>query len=643
MTRLLFAAICITVLFLTSCRHEPKPEKSKSDETFRWKRFTVPPGADPSVSAEDGGAGFENIAAKAGWKTNSVKPGEEKFFGDASAQTGGNIHVLGAFAVNLRPLGYGVNTINGGLLSQLCYETLLGAHPFTNEYMPALASHWKISDDGMTYWYRINPNARFSNGKPVTAEDVAATYRLLTDEMLLSPLMLATYAEFEKPVVRSKYIVEVRSKKKGWQMFDNFSGMLILSADEIGKLTGEEFNENYDTIAPVGSGEYIVLSEDVRTGKMIAYTRRGDYWRKDYPEMKYAGNFDRIVVESLGGSALIAYEKFKKGDYDITLFTSSSTDLWVRDTNYEALQKNWILKKRIYTQGFIGNQAYAFNMRKPPFDDIRVRRAFCYLLDRETIISKLLSNEYTPINGFYFNAPYSNPTNERIEYNPELASALLAEAGWNKRNSNGILVKNGRPFVVGMNTDKGQEQFATMYKETLRKAGIALNLVNMESGLILKNALEQNFSLVFANRNFTITPSFKNKLTSNSAGEKGGDNIEGLKNSRIDQLAEEYDTTSTMAARNEILRQVDSIVWATYIGVPHWFPKGYRWAYWNKFGMPEYIFNRYLRFPNQIVEITKYWWYDPAKAAALAEARKTGQTLLGEKMEVRYWDQFSGK
>lgn len=164
--------IVVAVLFLGCPAHKQvTTPQSMSSKTYLWKKYAVPPGADPAVPDSLGGAGFELIAEKLGFTTYVPKPDEMKYFGDPRARTGGEIRIIAnQFPPTFRPVGQNSNTVYNSEINSFVYESLLSTHPVTREYIPALASHWKISEDKMTFTFRIDPNARFSNGLPVTAE-----------------------------------------------------------------------------------------------------------------------------------------------------------------------------------------------------------------------------------------------------------------------------------------------------------------------------------------------------------------------------------------------------------------------------------------------------------------------------------------
>src|SRR5262249_36551351 len=159
------------------------------------------------------------------------------------------------------------------------YETLLGLHQNTLAYIPALATHWQISSDKKTFRFRINPNARWSDGMPVVADDAVASWKLMTDKGLQDPAQLVVYSKFDPPVAESKYIVRVTAKTAEWQNFLNFSNSLyIYPAHVLKNVSGEQYIKEYQYKMLPGTGPYIVAESDVDKGKMIKVRRRKDYW-----------------------------------------------------------------------------------------------------------------------------------------------------------------------------------------------------------------------------------------------------------------------------------------------------------------------------------------------------------------------------
>src|SRR5207253_1338314 len=184
------------------------------------------PDGDPSVSAADGGPGFTGE----GWTTIDNGP-----LGDPKSIKGGSIRsYINSWPDNLRFYGIRSNTSFNYLLRDLCYDALCKIDKRTLDLVPSLASHWKISDNKMKFTFRMNPKAHWSDGKPVTTDDVIATYRLIADTTLDDPVNREEiFGRFKEPVAKSKYIFEIECKQLDWRNFANLVVLAILPAHEI--------------------------------------------------------------------------------------------------------------------------------------------------------------------------------------------------------------------------------------------------------------------------------------------------------------------------------------------------------------------------------------------------------------------------
>lgn len=616
-------------------------KKGPSYNTKLWKKFdNIPPGADPSVPDSLGGNGFEKIADKMGFVTYTPKEEELKYFGDSRATKGGKVTtIISRFPFNFLPFGRNSHLTENQIICGFVYETLLGSHPITRDYVPSLATHWKISPDKLTYTFRLDPRARFSDGTPLTTKDVVATFKLMMDETILDPSQQLTFGKFEAPNPLSKYIFEVKCKELNFRNLLYYSGTFILPEHIIGKMTGTEFIDKCQFSMPTGTGPYILLDNDIKKGQQYSLTRRDDYWAKNDPMSKNVANFDRIQFDVVEDQTNLEYEKFKKGDQDFFLFTSLTTEKWLKD-KYDAVDKGWIQKRRVFTDAPFGNSGIAFNMRKPPFNDIRVRKAFAHLFNRESIISNLLFDEYQPTDSHHDNSPYANPESPVVRFNPELASSLLKEAGWTSKNADGILMKNGKPFTLEFGIPKQVEKFVLIYQQDLRSAGIDLQLKVQDGNTLFKNAMARNFTIWWQNWTGLLIPNPETSYLSALADKEDNNNIPGFKNPRVDALCKQYDTTFSRKEQIKIIQEIDKIVGETYPDALAWYPKGIRIAYWNKFGMPEYVLGRTTQFGYLDATIFSLWWYDAEKAKALDDAKKSGASLPIGEIPVMYWKNF---
>lgn len=594
-------------------------------------KFKVPAGADPSVPDSLGGNGFEKLAEAQGWKTSTIAAEQLRYITDTAAKKGGQITFsMTEFPATFRAYGKDENTEATRFIYGMVYESLIGTNPLTYEFLPGLATHWKIDPDAQTYYYRINPNARFSDGHPVTSEDVLATYKLMSDPGILSPYTNSFAKEFDPPVAVSKYIVKVHSKEKNWKNMLYFGGNTILPAHIIGNIDGKTYLEKYQYEMPPGTGPYVVLSNDVKNGQSITITRRSNWWGKDDPLNRGAYNFDKVKILIVGDEG-VAYDKFVAGEMDFQVI--SRAQWWKTKYNFDKIKQGVVQKRKVFTDDAVGFGGLAFNTRRVPLDDIRVRKAITMLFNRKQILEKVLYNEYLPLYSYYPNSPYENPRNPKTEYNPEEAGRLLAEAGYTQRNSEGILMKDGKPLEFDMPAQQQLSHVLTPIVEDFKRGGVKLNLRFVDGVTQFKLVNSRDFDISYQQWGGLLFPnpisSFEGKL----ADQDNTNNITGIKNKRIDEICKLEQTMFDPAQRITLLQELDSILVAENHYALNWYAPFTRIAYWNKFGHPEW----YLGKISDWKSIIANWWYEPSLAAKV----KNGETMEAGATDVTFWPEYN--
>ncbi len=595
-------------------------------------------GADPSVPAEQGGKGFTGE----GWETST----DFDLIGDPRALKGGTIrtHAL-SFPGTLRMAGPEWNTeVNYGI-SQLTYETLLTLHPTTLQYIPILATHWQISPDKLTYRFRIDPNARFSNGTPVTADDVVASWVFHTDKNLQDLYYYTEFTKLEKPVAESKYIVRIKAKKLLWSNFVMAAtGLRVFPAESLKTLDGASYLRDYNFKLLPGTGPYTVGESDIKKGTSVSIRRRPDYWGAKNRANVGMYNIDElrfIVVRDEN----LAFEMFKRGDLDY--YSVRISQQWAQELNFDDVQRGVVVKRKVFNNYPSGTQFLAFNTRRQPWDDVRVRKALTLLLNRDLLIKTLFFNEYLPLNSFFAGSVYENPNNPKNLYNPQEALKLLADAGWTSRDQQGRLVKNGKPLQVELlYGDKGGERFLTVYQEDLRKVGIGLNLRLVNPETRFKMQMQRQFELTYSAWGVgSVFPVIRDPYHSETADINNTTNITGFKDKRIDQIVEQYDVEFDATKRAALVRELDGILTNQHHYIMQWWAPAQRFAYWNRYGMPTGTFSRVGDEIGSLAPgIPQMWWVDPAKSQQLDRAMRD-KTIKMEAppVEDHYWEEYTKK
>ena len=511
-------------------------------------------------------------------------------------------------------------------INSLMFHGLVDLHSTADRPVGDLAASWKMDADGRTFTFNIHPEAKWSDGQPITAEDIQYYYDVIMDEKNLTTIYRVVVGRFERPEVVDAKTVRIVAKEKYWKAFWDAGSFVAFPKHA---WQGQDFNK-ISFEFPVVSGPYKLTQ--VRRNRFALLERRADWWGrvKLYNKNKY--NFDYIRYKFMEDRNA-ALEAFKKGDYDTYAVYTAST--WAQQTNFEDVQNGYVVRQEISNKEPRGFQGIAINMRRPQFQDVRVRRALQYLLDRESLNEKLMFNQYILLNSYFpdLYPGYVNPKAELRLYNPEKARKLLDEAGWTV-GKNGIREKDGQQLTATFLTYASDQRHMNVYLEDLKKAGIVATTELLSMTEVQKRLDEFNFDLFWVNTGASRLRDPEPMFRSDQADQKSSFNYAGVKDAQVDAILVKLQSEFNLAPRDALIRQLDQRLDELSPFILLWQSDRTRLLYWNKFGTPRYVLNKFNRENTALV----YWWYDPKKIAALDEAMKTKQPLPKEPETIIYKD-----
>jgi microcin C transport system substrate-binding protein len=578
------------------------------------------------------------------WTTSkNTKP-----LGSREAKRGGTL-TLGRdrYPFTLRFEGENSNTALNTILASLINETLLRLDPYTFDYISGLADKWAITEDKKTYFFHINEKATWQGGAPVRSYDVVATWDLLIEDALKDPFTQDWWKKYERPVALTGNIVMIRAKKPEWRLFLAIAAeeFYVMPEKTIGRISADEYMREYNNKMMIGSGPYIF--DKASPNEYIILKKNPDWWGSDLKINQGLYNFD-IVQFIFYTDNTLAAEKFKKGDIDV--FFVRTARKWVKEfipDEFEEIKYNQVIKQKIFTKLPEGLAGYHFNLRKKPFNDIRVRKAMCLLYNREKMMDKLFFGEYKLMDSFFPNSIYENEKNPEVRYNPAEAIKLLEEAGYSQKNLNdeGYIVKDGKVFELDLNDYDSDTRIETLLQEELKAAGIKLNIKNVTWATHIKDLDERNFKIIGMAYTSTIFPPPYEVFHSKFADKKSTNNIWGFKNKRADEICEAYNLEFDLQKRVKLIQELDSILTNEYISALNWYSGSIRILYWNKFGIPEFVltgvpFNGHISSVADFLSVIAYWWYDEEADKALQNAIENDLKLPSKLSEIRYWEKY---
>ncbi len=499
----------------------------------------------------------------------------------------------------------------------MMYETLLGVDPVTTEFTPYLARRWTISDDKLTYTFEIDPAAQWSDGQPVTAEDVKWTFDQVMDPKNATGASKVMLGVFDTPELVGPRTIRFHAKESHWR---NLSALGMFEIMPRHAFAGQDFNR-LDFDRPVVSGPYVLSS--VKEQIEIRMGRRPGWWAAARPSMRNTMNFDTLVFRYYSSNEN-AFEAFKKGQVDV--YAVYTARIWANETIGEKFDKNWIVKRRVRNHNPIGFQGFAMNMRRPPFDDLRVRKAIAHLVDRETMNKTMMFSAYF-LHRSYFEDLYDTAhrcENETFPFNIANAKALLRDAGYMPNPQTGILEKEGRPLAFSFLTrDGGSDKFLALCSTAFTEAGIGMKIDRKDFASWMRDMDAYNFDMTWASWGGSLFRDPESMFLSSEADRPSGNNLTGFKNARVDALIEKQKTVFSITERNDICREIDGLVAAAVPYVLLWNTDVTRLLYWDTFGMPDTVLSKF----GDERSLLGYWWYDADSASELKAALATRDML----------------
>ena len=573
-------------------------------------------------------ATFSPVKSEERFPQKGYKPAPDPI-ASRDAEKGGTLSIFGG----QYPKSFNYYLDNNSLTAEIfgaMYETLLSMNGVTLAYEPGLADRWTLSDDKKTFTFHISDKARWSDGKPITAEDVKWTFDAIVNPKNMTGPHKVSLERFASPTIVDKKTIRFTAKNIHWENLGACGGFQILPKHAY---ASKDFNKiNFEF--PVVSGLYKL--GEIKEGIYTTLQRRKDWWNKDAVNVRGTGNFN-VLKFRFYADQTNAFEAFKKGQID--LYPVYTSRIWVNETGGDLFTSNRIVKQKVVNAQPIGFQGFAMNMRTFPFNDVKVRKAMALLLDRRKMNHTIMYDQYF-LHRSYYEDLYSkkNPCpNPLIEMDKKKARNLLKEAGFKVNPKTGLLEKGGKVLSFKFLTrDPTTDKFLAIYAEDLKDAGIELIADKKDWAAWAKDMDSFNYQMTWAAWGAGVFKDPEGMWFSKEADRKGSNNITGFKNKEVDRLIEAQKSIFDVNKRNGIIRKIDRILCEETPYVLLWNVNYTRLLYWNKFGTPRTVLSKYGRESSAYA----YWWIDPDAEADLADAIKTRKGLPPKKATVVFDEVF---
>ncbi len=521
------------------------------------------------------------------------------------------------------------------------YDTLMIPtmdEPFTKYGL--LAESIEVPEDRSWITFHLRPEARWHDGKPITAEDVKWTFETLITKG--APSNRFYYADVDKAEILGE-----RSVKFTFKTNQNRELPLILGQMAVlPKHYWETRDFEKTTLEPpLGSGAYKL--DRFETGRSVTYKRFADYWGRDLPINAGINNFDEIRYEYFRDAHVIV-EAFKGGAIDYRLENNSK--IWATAYNIPEVEAGQLMKEEIGHQNPQGMQGFVFNTRRDIFKDPRVREALGYGMDFEWSNRNLFYGQYSRTRSYFdnselaatglpganelkvlekyrdripdqvFTQEYNPPATKgdgRIRANLRVADTLLKEAGWVIQGKERVNEATGQKLAFEvLLVQPAFERIVLPYAKNLERLGVDVRVRTVDTSQYIERIRSFDYDMLVFSWGQSQSPGNEQRgfWGSEAAVTSGSRNLIGISDPVIDELIEAVIAAPTREDLITHVRALDRVLqWGHYV-VPHWHIPYDRTLYWNKFSRPAIT-------PMKGTS-TGLWWFDEAKAAKLEAAGK---------------------
>lgn len=473
---------------------------------------------------------------------------------------------------------------------------------------PYIAKDIEISKDGLSVTFTLRENTRFSDGSPLTSEDVEFSYKMLKTKG--KPSYVLAYENVGSAEKISRHKIRFHLKKPDKNTPFSLAKMPIISKKFYTKIPFDAPS----IVVPIGAGPYKI--KNFKNGKYIVYERVRNWWAQNIPVVKGLYNFDTIkFVHYYNYDAIV--DGLNRGEIDHNIEMKVSR--WENKYKSDACLKRKIIKKEFKKPVPHGLNAFFFNTRRSKLSDPRVRKALNLLFNFEWINKALFNNRYKRNKGLFNSKEYNatgklsaqekkilkqigikNPDTyedleDRIKQNTpqglsrenmDHAIRLLTEAGWELEN--GVLrhKKYGDFSFEILLPAPSMGRILENYRKTLSQMGIKASLKSVDSAQFESRLHNFDYDLILFFMPLTYVPgkSLKNMWHSKSADMKGSYNLAGVKNKQVDLLIRKIIQADTMEDIKLYASTLDRIIRLRYYYIPAWYRDEIYVAYWNKFG-----------------------------------------------------------
>lgn len=566
------------------------------------------------------------------WKDGMEQPE----IGDPAALKGGVFRrFIPSFPPTIRPFGDNSNNSFRGDAYDYIELPMVSLHPETMKEIPGLAKAWAESPDGRTVYFKLDPEARYSDGVPVRARDFLVAVYLRVSDHIVNPYAKQFYREnIAQIAIYDDTTVSV-SLPETKAYAAALAGAITPSAPHFYSEYGADYNEHYQWRFPPTTGAYEIRPDDAVKGVSITQTRVKDWWARDRKYYKHRFNPDKIVHTVVRDESK-AFELFRAGELDT--FYLTRPELWYEKSEIDPVHKGYIERVTFYNRYPKIPRGLYLNVAKPPLDKLDVRIGIQHAMNWQKVIDVMFRGDCQRLNAFNEGyVTFSDPSIRSRPYSIELAREAFRKAGYTVEGKDGILSKpDGTRLSVSVSypvMPVYDRMFAILCEEA-KACGFELRLDGLEATVSYKKVMQKQHEMTLSSWMISPPiPDFHQFLhSSNAVDDKGAlkpqtNNIFSWRRADTDELSEKVRTARNAEELRDAAWKLQRIMHDEAIFVPAYAVDymrlgSWRWVRWPD--CPETRFSPPVVFDPHEVFV---FWIDEKAREKTQQARRNGDVF----------------
>lgn len=565
------------------------------------------------------------------WISNMNEP----LFASKEAKFGGTLRMsMLSFPQTLRSVGPDANSGLRGFFMDGSPK-LAARHPNTNKWIPQLASAWAFGEDHKTVYFKLNPQAKWSDGQKIDADDYLFMLKYYRSKDIVDPWYNDFFVNHIDSVTRfDDYTIAIKSRIA----LSNEELMVKINLpsnglqprpehffkpekDENGDGIDDNFVRKYNFKSEPTAGAYYL--DKVKKGKSVTFRHVGkDWWGYSNPYYQNRYNVEKIRIRVIRDSD-IARKHFEKGNLDT--FGLILPQLWHEKSNTKPYRQGYIEKFWGYNQVVQGAGGLWINTAKPLLDDVNIRKGITYATDFDGMIKKVLRGDYVrkPHGLGYGHGKYDRSDNQAPKFAPDLAAKYFAKAGFDTIGPDGIRVnKNGQKltFAITYGVPMHSPRIAYL-KEQAKQAGLDFTLNLVDGSSAFKYILEKKHDLAFLNMGAGEIPSYWEYLHSDNAKPQTN-NHSNYSSPEMDAQVNAFNAEFDVVKKQAISHQIQKMVTDAYIIIPGYMVPYTREAYWRWIKYPTPAMAKKTKVMFSPTDLATFWIDEDVKKETKAAMKK---------------------